>query len=237
MLKRLGWRGMLVGLVVGLGAGGTLASAAIPTGTTGNIWACYRITGPNKGALRIVDHQAGQACHAGEAMLSWPSHGLRWRGTWSPTSTYSPNDAVSYQGSSFVSLIGSNSTTPTAGASWGLLAGHGDAGQQGTTGTAGPTGAAGGSGAVGGVGGSGPSGATGGTGPAGPQGVTGATGGTGVQGTPGATGGTGPSGVALCTGYPHEGIDWSIPGSTPGNGCNLTGAFLATRGPRQRGSD
>lgn len=30
-----------------------------------------------------------------------------------------------------------------------------------------------------------------------------------------------------CNGYPHTGIDWSIPGSTPGNGCNLFGANLA----------
>jgi hypothetical protein len=36
-----------------------------------------------------------------------------------------------------------------------------------------------------------------------------------------AMGATGPSGVALCGGYPHANVDWSIPGSTPGNGCNL----------------
>jgi hypothetical protein len=37
----------------------------------------------------------------------------------------------------------------------------------------------------------------------------------------------GPSGVALCGGYPHANIDWSIPGSTPGNGCNFDSANLA----------
>jgi hypothetical protein len=41
-----------------------------------------------------------------------------------------------------------------------------------------------------------------------------------------AAGAAGPSGVALCGGYPHEGIDWSIPDSTPGNGCSLRMANL-----------
>jgi uncharacterized protein YjbI with pentapeptide repeats len=41
-----------------------------------------------------------------------------------------------------------------------------------------------------------------------------------------------PSARTNCSGYPHSGIDWSIPGSTPGHGCelfaaNLTGAELS----------
>ena len=41
-----------------------------------------------------------------------------------------------------------------------------------------------------------------------------------------------PSARTDCSGYPHSGIDWSIPGSTPGHGCelfaaNLTGAELS----------
>lgn len=43
---------------------------------------------------------------------------------------------------------------------------------------------------------------------------------TGPKGDPG------PSGVPLCGGYPHNAIDWSIPGSTPGHGCDLNGANL-----------
>jgi hypothetical protein len=162
---------------------GGIAWAAIPSGTDGNIWACYRTTAPYKGAIRIIDHQAGRACNAGEAMLSWPSHGLRWRGTWHGTTTYSPDDAVAYNGSTFVSLVVSNSTTPTPGRAWALLADHGSTGSTGPQGTPGATG---------GTGTEGTPGASGGTGP---QGTPGATGGTGPQGTPGASGGTGPQGT------------------------------------------
>ena len=154
---------------------GGIAWAAIPSGTDGNIWACYRTTGPFKGALRVIDHQAGRACNGGEAMLSWPSHGLRWRGTWKGTTTYSPDDAVEYKGSTFVSLVASNSTTPTPGTAWALLASHGVAG------------------------GTGPQGTPGATGGTGPQGTPGATGGTGPQGTPGGTGPQGTAGVSGLT--------------------------------------
>jgi hypothetical protein len=37
----------------------------------------------------------------------------------------------------------------------------------------------------------------------------------------------GADGVTLCSGYPHSNIDWSIPGSTPGHGCNLIEANLS----------
>ena len=33
-----------------------------------------------------------------------------------------------------------------------------------------------------------------------------------------------PALTSVCSGYPHVGIDWSKPGSSPGNGCNFTGA-------------
>ena len=236
MLGRLGWRGLFAGLFVGLAVGGTFASAAIPTGTTGNIWACYRVAGPSKGAVRIIDHQAGQACNAGEAMLSWPSHGLRWRGTWSGALTYSQDDAVAYQGSTFVSLVVGNSTTPTPGAAWALLAGRGAIGDTGQPGPYGPPGSQGPTGATGSTGLQGPTGDTGNTGSQGPtgatgntglQGPTGDTGNTGNTGPQGPTGAPGPSGVALCGGYPHAGVDWSIPSSSPGTGCDLTGAYLA----------
>ena len=38
-----------------------------------------------------------------------------------------------------------------------------------------------------------------------------------------------PATAHPCAGYPHEGIDWSVPGSTPGTGCNFTGANLSNR--------
>ena len=37
----------------------------------------------------------------------------------------------------------------------------------------------------------------------------------------------GASGVGgSCNGFPHEGVDWSLPGSAPGRGCDFTGANL-----------
>jgi hypothetical protein len=46
----------------------------------------------------------------------------------------------------------------------------------------------------------------------------------GPQGAPGPQGPPGP--VAPCGGFPHAGVDWSLPGSSPGHGCNFAGAFL-----------
>lgn len=72
-------------------------------------------------------------------------------------------------------------------------------------------------------------GANGGNGSPGPAGAPGAQGGTGPKGDPG-IGGT-------CSGYPHVGIDWSIPGSTPGNGCNFVGIDLETANGQENLSD
>jgi hypothetical protein len=60
------------------------------------------------------------------------------------------------------------------------------------------------------------------------QGAVGPTGAAGATGPAGATGAAGPTGPSqTCTGYPHNGIDWSVPGSTAGNGCDLHGANLS----------
>jgi len=96
---------LIVGVVIGLGAGGAVVWATIPDSTTGTITACYRTSGTNKGVLRVVDAQAGERCGSGEARLTWQQR-------------------------------------------------------------------------------------------------------------------------SFCNGYPHAGVDWSIPGSSPGHGCNLAGAFL-----------
>lgn len=74
MLKRPGWKtALLVGLVVGLAAGGTVLWAAIPNNVTGAITACYPTSGTNKGALRVINYQAGERCATGEAMLNLPT--------------------------------------------------------------------------------------------------------------------------------------------------------------------
>lgn len=52
-----------------------------------------------------------------------------WQGEWNALTTYAKNDAVSYNGSSWISLQDSNlNNTPTANAFWDYLAQKGDAG-------------------------------------------------------------------------------------------------------------
>ena len=106
--------------------------------------------------------------------------GLHWQAAWSSATTYKLNAAVSYQGSSYVSLQPDNlNKTPGTGSTfWSLLA------QVGATG-AGSTGQAG------------PRGPTGGTGPQGTPGLAGGPGPrgfSGLQGTAGVTGPIGPAG-------------------------------------------
>ena len=104
--------------------------------------------------------------------------GLNWQGPWSAGMAYAVNDAVAYNGSSYIGIqAGTNHAPDTSGTFWTLLAQVGSAGATGTPGAAGSAG---------------PSGATGNTGAAG---SIGATGGAGPQGTVGASGATGPAGL------------------------------------------
>lgn len=102
--------------------------------------------------------------------------GLTWRGAWSSTATYVPNDSVSWGGSTYFALNpapavgtpptgtstdpGTNDTAVNVG--WAVLS------VEGATGPAGPAG---------------PTGATGATGPAGPTGATGPQGDPGPRGS------------------------------------------------------
>jgi Collagen triple helix repeat (20 copies) len=97
--------------------------------------------------------------------------GVAYQGTYASTANYGLNDIVSFQGSSYISLIASNyGNTPSSSAGqWGVLA-------LGAVGTQGPTGA---------TGATGPPGLTGPAGPAGSQGPTGAAGAAGAPGLPG----------------------------------------------------
>ncbi len=95
--------------------------------------------------------------------------GLNLTGAYSATNSYSIGDVVTWNGSSYASLIASNhgqapDTSPTY---WMLLAAQGPAGPAGAAGTTGLTGP---------QGSQGPAGATGPQGPAGPTGATGAPG-------------------------------------------------------------
>ncbi|HWC17453.1 MAG TPA: hypothetical protein VG498_10580, partial [Terriglobales bacterium] len=116
--------------------------------------------------------------------------GLNWRGDWDLAATYDVNDAVHFNGSSYISVQTSTNQEPATKRSfWNLLAQQGDTG---TIGAAGPQGPPGPAGATGPPGPQGASGATGPQGAAGPQGPMGLP---GPQGQQGATGATGPAGL------------------------------------------
>ena len=94
-----------------------------------------------------------------------------WHGTWSIETTYNLNDAVSYNGSSYISLQPGNVSQPpdTAPTFWSLVA------LAGATGSTGATGATGAEGAQGPTGAQGVQGIQGIQGPTGPAGANGAT--------------------------------------------------------------
>jgi hypothetical protein len=162
-----------------------------------------------------------------------PSGGsTSWLGAWSSSTTYALDDAVSYDGSSYISLTTNTGVTPgTNSSDWQMLAQAGAAGAQGTQGATGATGAQGETGQTGATGGTGPAGtaatiavgtvaslaagdtptvANAGTSSAAvldfgiPAGATGATGATGPQGETGATGPTGSAGATGPTGSQGE---------------------------------
>jgi Collagen triple helix repeat (20 copies) len=119
-----------------------------------------------------------------------------FQGTWSGATTYSLGDAVFFNGSSYVSLVGSNTShqPDTSTPQWSLLAKQGaigatgavgPIGPQGPTGVPGLTGAQGPAGPIGSQGPIGPIGVTGSVGPAGPTGATGALGAIGITGPQG----------------------------------------------------
>ncbi len=98
---------------------------------------------------------------------------LVWRGLWDNVTPYVINDAVFFNGASYVALTNNTGQQPDTNPSdWDLMA------QRGGTGPTGPTG---------------PTGNTGDTGPTGPTGATGTQGVTGPTGPTGAGGGGGAS--------------------------------------------
>lgn len=117
---------------------------------------------------------AGPAGAAGAQGLP----GLGFEGAYASANNYGLDDVVSWQGSSYISLIASNhgNTPSLSPAQWALLAAAGI----GTTGAQGATGA---------------------TGPQGPAGLTGATGATGTQGPTGALGPRGLPGLVYQGAY------------------------------------
>ncbi|HXB64331.1 MAG TPA: hypothetical protein VNV42_05575 [Solirubrobacteraceae bacterium] len=185
------------GLTGATGAAGATGASG-PVGATGAIGA----TGP-----------VGATGAAGPTGATGPQGPpVTFKGAWGPTETYELGEAVSFGGSSYVSLIAGNLGNDPAGdpAAWALLAAKGDTGATGATGPigqtgpAGPTGAAGATGPIGPAGTTGPAGATG---PAGPTGATGANGATGPVGATGAIGPAGPTGATGAAGPEGAGLD------------------------------
>jgi hypothetical protein len=95
--------------------------------------------------------------------------GLTWQGPYSATNNYAVNDAVAWQGASWISLTAANhgNAPDQSPAAWSLIAARGATGLPGTTGSQGQQG---------------PVGATGATGAAGSTGVAGVTGSIGATG-------------------------------------------------------
>jgi hypothetical protein len=75
-----------------------------------------------KGALRVIDAQAGETCKTTEKTVTWNQRGISWRGAWSKTNAYTANDAVAYQGSSYIATKASTGVVPTTIANWAVLA-------------------------------------------------------------------------------------------------------------------
>lgn len=69
--------------------------------------------------------------------------GLEWRGAWSSSTAYIPDDAVGYNGASYFCIKTNTNSAPTelpTDANWALLASHGATGPQGPQGIQGPSG-------------------------------------------------------------------------------------------------
>lgn len=118
--------------------------------------------------IRFDSKENGQTSHEPrlEITLKGPK-GLNWKGAWSATANYVSNDAVSYNGSSWIAKQANTNVTPIEGADWTIVA------QKGDIGATGPTGAQGQQGIAGTAGPQGIAGPQGATGPAGPQGPAG----------------------------------------------------------------
>ncbi len=107
----------------------------------------YACVNDSSGAIHMA--RASAACGNHESKISWDQQGpkgLTWRGPWSATASYASDDAVSYNGNSFIAVAANANEAPGSGSSWNLLAAKGD---KGDTGATGQTGAAGQNGADG----------------------------------------------------------------------------------------
>ena len=155
--------------------------------------------------------------------------GLVWQNAWSGATTYAADEAVSYNGSSYISLAAANlnNLPDSSPLSWSLLSQKGDTGATGPTGATGVTGD---TGPIGPTGPTGPTGVTGATGATGPAGPTGPTGPTGVTGPTGATGPIGPTGPTGATGPAGSGNGSLMGGAFTGETVTVAGLYFTPVG-------
>lgn len=148
-----------------------------PQGTPGAVGA----TGPtgSPGAQGLQGQQGVQGPQGLQGL-----RGLTYRGFWNGSTSYSTDDAVVQNGSTWIARRPNTSVTPVEGADWAMLAAKGETGATGPQGPQGSTGVAGPQGLPGPIG---LTGATGAQGPQGAQGLQGPVGATGPQGPPGST--------------------------------------------------
>jgi hypothetical protein len=102
---------------------GSIATAAIPSSSSGLIYGCYQKPGllANQGAVRVIDNDKGELCRANETAFQWNERGAQ--GATGPAGATGPTGATGPAG-------------PEGAA--------GPAGPQGATGPQGPAGPAGG---------------------------------------------------------------------------------------------
>jgi hypothetical protein len=109
-------------ILVAATAGVAGAWAAIPSNPGRVFTGCVSTAAATKGALRMIDAQAGVKCKATEQTITWNQRGINWRGTWASGTAYAVNDAVAYQGSSYIATAASSAVAPTNTAKWAVLA-------------------------------------------------------------------------------------------------------------------
>ena len=180
-----------------------------PTGLTGSTGAQGQVgaTGPqgiagSTGATGSIGPQGPIGPTGAQGPVA-----MTWKGGWSNGSAYSLNDAVSFDGRSYINVQATTGAEdPSDTAYWELLA---DKGIDGTAGPQGPQGIQGAAGPVGSTGAQGPAGADGAQGQQGIQGAQGLTGADGVQGPQGQTGPAGSTGAEGAQGPQGEkGMNW-----------------------------
>ena len=87
---------LIIGMVVGAAVWGT-ALAAIPD-SGGVIHGCYKSDSPNRGRLRVIDTEAGQACGLHSKPLLWNQTGPRGlQGVQGPQGPQGPPGFSGYQ--------------------------------------------------------------------------------------------------------------------------------------------